>query len=120
MNDVFFVNSETGYVCGDSGVVLKTSNGGVNWYMLQSELNSNLNGIFFNDAFTGFIAGSKGKILKTTNSGINWLNLPNGSNIAAILKPIVFINYETGFVAGDQYLKTTNGEIIGQSYQAVE
>ena len=28
---VFFVNTDTGYVSADGGVILKTTNGGVNW-----------------------------------------------------------------------------------------
>ena len=34
---VFFVNADTGYVSADGGVILKTTDGGVNWILNQPQ-----------------------------------------------------------------------------------
>ncbi|HEY5124193.1 MAG TPA: hypothetical protein VIK14_10705, partial [Ignavibacteria bacterium] len=40
INSVYFLNTNSGFICGDNGVVLKTSNGGVNWTSINSGLST--------------------------------------------------------------------------------
>jgi hypothetical protein len=70
---VFFTNISIGYIAGDSGTVLKTTNGGLNWIMQATETFEHLNAIFFADSATGWAAGGNGIILKTTTGGVTRL-----------------------------------------------
>lgn len=101
--DVSFTDSNTGYVCGDSGIIFKTMNAGVNWNKLISGTAHNLRGISFIDANTGIIAGDSGVVLKTTNGGIKWSILNTGSTD---LLHAQMINTQKGICAG------ANGKII--------
>ena len=116
LNSVNFINSNTGFTAGtltntvfSSAVVLKTTNGGINWNSL--ELGGSyywLYSVYFNNLFTGYVAGEN-VILKTTNGGINWYHqLTQNVNIYDC---IAFTDINTGYVLGDLgvILKTTDG-----------
>lgn len=107
LNSVFFVNSETGYIAGDGGTILKTTNSGQNWFSQQSSLNLIQATIYFINTNTGYIGGQNG-IGKTTNGGQNWF--------VVFLPPydvftIFFINEITGYAGGKNlfFAKTTDG-----------
>ena len=42
-----FADSLTGWVAGDSGLIIHTTNGGMDWIQQQSNINSNIKDIFF-------------------------------------------------------------------------
>ncbi|MGH2574365.1 MAG: T9SS type A sorting domain-containing protein, partial [Ignavibacteria bacterium] len=73
LNDVFFVNSDTGYCAGDSGIntgiIIRTTNAGATWQRQFSGTSQRLRRIFFISANTGYIVGDSGLILKTTTGG---------------------------------------------------
>ncbi len=50
--DIDFINENTGWACGDDGVVVKTTNGGVNWVQQNTGLFKRLEGIDAIDAST--------------------------------------------------------------------
>jgi photosystem II stability/assembly factor-like uncharacterized protein len=68
-HDIVFANSTSGYVCGDNGTILKTTNNGLNWHSQFVNVNVRLTGFFFIDLSTGYCVSSDGVILKTTNGG---------------------------------------------------
>lgn len=74
LRKVEFVNSNTGYLIGDFGTILKTTNGGVNWNVMFVGKKTYLNGISFINASTGIICGQS-SIFKTTTGGLNWITL---------------------------------------------
>src|SRR3990172_3015887 len=99
INNSFFYNNSTGYICGSIGIS-KTTNGGMNWINQWSNP-VNLMSINFIDLNTGFASGvsySGGMVLKTTNGGINWY--PNGVFGNYEINSIYFINNNTGFFCG--------------------
>jgi hypothetical protein len=51
-----FVNDNTGFAAGFFGTLLKTTDGGVNWAVLNVSTTKNLMSIFFLDANTGYAA----------------------------------------------------------------
>ena len=57
--DIKFPTDQIGYVCGDTGYLIKTYNGGAAWQRqdIGTESTSTLNGCFFLDENTGWIAG---------------------------------------------------------------
>jgi photosystem II stability/assembly factor-like uncharacterized protein len=73
INSIFFLNSSKGFVCGDSGVVLKTNNGGLYWTSINSGIVLlRYNSVNFLDSLNGVLAGDSGKLYLTTNAGLNW------------------------------------------------
>ena len=49
-----FADSLTGWVAGDSGLILYTNNGGLDWIEQQSNTNNNIKDIFFLDENRGW------------------------------------------------------------------
>lgn len=79
------VNSNTGFACGWSGSLFKTTNGGVNWNQLPSQIPANLSGLDFVNENYGFVVsgggfGAPGSAMKTTNGGTTWQIVNAGSN----------------------------------------
>ncbi len=69
-----------GWICGNNGTILKTTDYGINWSIINAGFSSyNLNSIFFTDSLKGLAVGSGGIILKTTNGGNNWIQIPSGT-----------------------------------------
>jgi len=95
---VDFSDSLNGWVCGSSGIILYTSDGGINWSKQKSEINSNLRKIRFADLENGWAVGDSGKILHTTNGGLNW-NLQN-STASLKLTMLNVIDANTAYSAG--------------------
>ena len=108
---VCFVNEATGYCAGDSGVIIKTTNGGSHWFRLDSPTTKALSSIVFTDSNTGWIAGNQGNIFKTTNSGMDWFQ--QNSKTSLDISSIFFLNERLGWgvtlTGNPVYLITTNG-----------
>lgn len=117
LSSVFFPTASVGYIVGDSGVLLKTTNAGNNWTLEYLSISSykDLNSVFFTSRDTGWIVGSGGYnggvILKTINAGQNWIKV-NTTSINN-LQCIYFLNSSIGWIGGysgssPTLLKTTN------------
>ncbi len=115
--DVKFININTGFVVGDSGKVLRTTNSGVNWITQTIGTNKSFTSISFIDANTGWIAGLDTIVYKTTDGGQSWIGLPN--NYRLIYPDITFTDAQTGYLyaraATSTLLKTTNGGVNWQT-----
>ena len=74
LNAIAFTSETVGYVCGDSGVVYKTINGGSNWTSASTGIpvSVNLTAISFLDELKGIAAGKDGKVYTTVNGGAQW------------------------------------------------
>jgi photosystem II stability/assembly factor-like uncharacterized protein len=74
LKSVSFIDINTGWICGDSGLILYTTNGGVNWAAQQSEAWLTLNSITAPYSQAGYVwaVGEEGTIRKTSNFGANW------------------------------------------------
>jgi len=112
---IHFTDVNTGYVVGNSGSILKTTNGGINWDYLNSGTGLNLNGLSFADANTGIAVGglsgnTQNIILRTTNAGNNWTAIPYTTS-TCLLWSVRFINPNTGWITGwcGQVIKTMDG-----------
>ncbi|MCI0448282.1 MAG: YCF48-related protein [Chlorobi bacterium] len=101
---IYFTSASTGYVCGSGGVIIKTTNGGVNWSSLSSGLGVDINSIYFYNASTGLACANSGNIIITTNSGNSWNTVPSG--VSANLFAISFFNNVNGVCTG------TNGTLL--------
>lgn len=87
---------------------MKTTNGGVNWDIQNTNVTRVLNSIYFIDINTGFACGEFNSLIKTTNGGNNWAVLFD-SILTTTLYSVFFNDNNTGFIAGfPNALKTTN------------
>jgi photosystem II stability/assembly factor-like uncharacterized protein len=109
LNNVKFVNPSTGTIVGQSGKILKTTNGGANWVSQTSGTTNHLFGVYFVSVNTGWAIGDIGTILKTTDGGNSWVT--QTSNSFYQLRQVTFFNSNTGFIVAwyGTILKTTNG-----------
>ena len=113
-NAVMFTDLSHGWVVGDSGKVLRTTDGGNSWnYLTNTGVNvfENCKTVFFLDANTGWIPSKQSDMFSTpflqhtTNGGITWetqitpFGDQQGSN--AIFS-IYFVNPQTGWITGDR------------------
>ena len=111
LNAVHFMNANTGLIAGNNGIILKTTNSGVNWTTvppppptIQSFFD-----VFFTVSLDAFIVDDRGGINKSSNAGSNWLQ--QNSMTIAPLNGVVFSNATTGWVCGNNNTVrfTTNG-----------
>ena len=117
VNDICFINANTGFVSMDTPALLKTTNGGTNWTIIKTTL---IYHIQFLDNLTGYAHGyvpSSHRLYKTTNAGNTWDSMFIGQGAYG---DISFVNKDTGWIGGwDQsghtiVWNTTNG---GQTIQ---
>ncbi|NQV18159.1 MAG: right-handed parallel beta-helix repeat-containing protein [Armatimonadetes bacterium] len=78
LNSVDFFDGNIGLVVGESGTILKTTNGGETWDNVTSGTSNNLNGISFVNADTAVVVGDGQTILRTTDGGANWMPITVG------------------------------------------
>lgn len=109
LNAVDFVTTSIGYACGNSGTILKTTDGGANWTSQTSGTVHNLFGIHFLTETEGWATGISGTILHTTDGGTNWS--AQTSNTGNLIYEIEFIDAMNGWAVGysGSILHTTNG-----------
>lgn len=102
---VFFLSSNLGFTCGDTGTVQRSTNAGVTWFSSNVGISGNVNAtdIFFASQDTGYCtAGSgslTGKIYRTSNSGASWTIMFDTTNIG--MRDVFFINVNTGWAVGN-------------------
>jgi photosystem II stability/assembly factor-like uncharacterized protein len=104
-----FISPSTGWVVGDLGVILKTTDEGQNWNSQIIGALTLLVAVDFIDSTNGWIVGEFGTILKTTDAGINWVQ--QTSSTSEMLRDVNFIDTSLGWVIGSNgtILKTSNG-----------
>jgi len=103
LRKIFFVDSSYGWIAGDSGVILRTTNSGLNWNLQNRNNTYYFNDIFFLDRNTGWAIAWRYNFnqfgtffFKTTNGGINWTStLYPDTNVFA--QTLFFINQNTGY-----------------------
>jgi photosystem II stability/assembly factor-like uncharacterized protein len=115
-NRVYFTDTLNGWIAGDSGIILHTSNGGNQWIIQNTNTDFNIYDIRFLNSYTGWaiafsIFGWPNSILlKTTNSGVNWTKYMFSDSLTYLFT-IDFLNETTGWACGHLgvIFKTTNG-----------
>ena len=104
-----FLNPSTGYFVGLGGRIMKSVNGGVNWSFISNGQHIDITSTKFLSAGLAYAVGNY-TMLKSTDAGLSWFSLTNDSASLFPYHCLDFINENTGFVAGNNFLrKTTNG-----------
>lgn len=106
---VKFIDSETGFITGSKGLILKTTNGGVNWKKTSSNTNELVFDLSFIDAKHGFAVGWDGMLLETTNAGESW-HKKDDHSVDNYFKSIDFTKQGYGLIVGGDgtILRSTN------------
>ncbi|MEO8664000.1 MAG: YCF48-related protein [Ignavibacteria bacterium] len=111
--DVEFLNRNTGWAVGDGGVIIKTTNAGINWLSIPNPtMGKPLFSIHIVDSNICYVVGWFETIIKTTNGGNNWIEIRNGGfGFGSSYEAVFFIDENTGWIAGtgQKILRTTNG-----------
>ncbi|MCH7819095.1 MAG: T9SS type A sorting domain-containing protein [Candidatus Marinimicrobia bacterium] len=108
LSDIFFTDSQNGWVIGDSGFIARTNDGGISWSKSPTSVIDSLTTLFFIDAVHGWVGGENGILLKTTDSGNSWQSTPTNSE--EIILDIEFANNDIGwFSDGTGAYSTENG-----------
>ena len=72
MVSVFLTDATTGIAVGNTGTILRTTDGGTTWTPQTSGTTNNLTCVYFSDVNNGTIVGDNGTIIKTTDGGTTW------------------------------------------------
>ncbi len=103
-NRIHFLNSDTGFIAGNNNTILKTIDGGNNWYRVQTPLGNSVlfQDIDFPSNQTGYVlaVGEDIAIIKTTDCGETWesMDFPCTSTPFTI----DFFSENRGLVTGDR------------------
>lgn len=119
LNSEYFIDSLTGWVVGDSGIILHTHDGGHNWEFQESNTNNDIIDVFFlnqdygwatSHTFSSLPYGTL--LLNTNNGGSNWdtISYPQ-ENI--FIQSIYYHDSLTGWMGGNPHalVSTTDGGI---------
>jgi photosystem II stability/assembly factor-like uncharacterized protein len=98
LHSIDYGSSSTGYAVGDSGLIIKTTNTGVNWSALTSGTTQNLNAVAFPGTNNGYAVGNAGTALKTT-TGTSWT--PQTTGTTQNLNGAYFTGTSAGYAVGN-------------------
>lgn len=102
---VFFINTSTGFTCGDTGTIQRTTNAGTNWFSSNLGISGNVNcsDIYYASKDTGYCTAGNGsltgKIYRTSDGGAVWTIMFDTTNIG--MRAVHFINVNTGWAVGN-------------------
>src|SRR3954451_19764261 len=88
LNGGYLLDSGVGFVVGDAGTILKTTDAGMTWSPLTSGTTNALYDIYFFDATQGVAVGEQGLIFRTTDGGAGWQSVTSG--VEDVLRSISF------------------------------
>ncbi|MBN8569611.1 MAG: T9SS type A sorting domain-containing protein [Ignavibacteria bacterium] len=110
LRKVQFVDNLTGWACGGNGTLIKTTNAGATWSVINAGTSQFLTAIYFLDANTGWVGAEDSYIRKTTDGGISWNAVPVQVQSGWWSAYFTFVNAQTGYVSCiTKISKTTNG-----------
>ena len=101
LTGVYFVDENTGWICGWTGTILHTTNGGQTWNPQTCPPTNAYYSIFFTDSQNGWATGYHGKIVHTSNGGETWELQPTPTT--SDIYSVYFINSNEGWAAGGDY-----------------
>jgi photosystem II stability/assembly factor-like uncharacterized protein len=110
------VDANVSWICGNNGVVLKSTNGGLSWSATSSPCSScSLYTIAAVDANIAIVGDGSGNIYRTSNGGSSWSLV--SANAGSFMDVVDFVSPSVALAIGDpvggvwKLLKSTNGGI---------
>lgn len=109
--DIFFLNSEKGWICGDSGKVYRTIDGGLTWQVRIIPGALSFRKIWFVSDIKGWVVGNNGKVYRTNNGGQSWGLVNNTGFGSEEITSLYFFDANIGWMASKigTIIQTTNG-----------
>ena len=98
LNGAYLLDSGIGFVVGDAGTILKTTDAGATWTPLVSGTTNVLNDVYLFDFNQGVAVGDRGLILRTTDGGVIWQRI--ASHVQDALRSVSFSG-ANGIAGGD-------------------
>ena len=126
LNSLSFIDSLNGFIAGDEGVILKTTNGGTSWVECESGVLTTNVDVFMADARHAWVLSQKYAVdtnfaiwttlLRTTDGGEEWIQT-RFDNI--LYHTLTFLDSLNGWMGGENglFVRTTNG---GEDWTEVE
>ncbi len=115
----WFFDENTGIAVGgdgtNSGIILRTTNAGLNWTPVLTTSIGSLESVVFPTSQIGWAVGTNNLIAKTIDGGLTWTAAPISSTppvgASISLNDVFFKNVNEGFIvaANDRLFKTVNG-----------
>ena len=108
LNDIFFVDPQTGWAVGDRGTIWHTEDGGRHWHLQPTGVSGRLLSVWFLDRQMGWAAGGQaypytgsgvGLVLATQDGGRTWRPAPD--QLLPILHRIRMVDPQAGFAVGE-------------------
>ncbi|HTL80826.1 MAG TPA: YCF48-related protein [Bacteroidia bacterium] len=94
--NIYFLNKDTGWVCGNNGKIVRTIDGGLTWTQFTIATTDDFQTITFKDGLHGFAGSSNGTMYKTSDAGQTW-TLAINYGTPYIFYDIQFANQQVGF-----------------------
>jgi len=128
-SSIQFINSDTGWIAGKSPVwppiseLLRTTDGGLNWTIVNDSMASVTRIQFLNSNIGWLIQigcpfGCFYQINKTTDGGLNWDVVFERSFFTSIIPSLFFINDDVGWVAEPGFSSVPTGAFIRRTTDA--
>ena len=104
-----FIDETTGWAVGEYGTILKTTDAGETWRIIEIPQLNYLRDVYFPTESTGYIVGEDGLILKSIDSGETWFE--QSIRFTNDLHRVRFRDEKTGWIVGEKglILYTTDG-----------
>ncbi|MGL4596889.1 MAG: T9SS type A sorting domain-containing protein, partial [Bacteroidia bacterium] len=109
------VTDSIGFAGANTGKIIKTIDGGENWFLSSLGGYGHVLDIFFLNKDTGFTTGGNSWIQKTTDGGATWSLIPI-MNSFFYPSSVLFLNADTGFVVG----RTISSPLAGEIYKTTD
>jgi len=123
---VYFSDSLNGWVGGNNGTIVHTSDGGLNWSLQNTGSNYTVSTIYFVDSLHGWAGTDGSQVLKTDDAGNNWsIQILNGNfcflhftdTLYGLLASRTGTIYKT-FDGGQNWLTLSDSAPIGHVFVA--
>lgn len=101
LTGICFTDSQTGWICGWTGNILHTTDGGMHWALQDAPPSDTYSDIWFSDTLHGWSCGDGGFMVHTNNGGMSWTiqNTPSYDDLYSVF----FLDSMNGWAVGGNY-----------------
>ena len=111
LQDVYFLDEQTGWIAGSGGAFLTTTDGGKTWTQKKKFIEDNIRQVYFADEQTGWLlcerdlfslgANAPSYILKTDDGGVSWSRIEFADNQRKRVTRFFFTKSGSGMAIGE-------------------
>jgi len=116
---VYFINENTGWICGSGLIIFKTTNGGLSFDSTFMPI-AHARDVYFRNPIEGLVCGEGAGMCRTTDGGTSWTQIvmPVGNEAADFYK-MTFIDNNIGFTQGVGNNKVYKTTTFGISWDSI-